>query len=210
MKDMHARIKKSRLLAGLSQKKLADMMGLSKTAVSQWERELSRPSPEHYAKLCEILNVNEQWLIYGGGESDERLDNSIILVPFFKGVKVSAGYGCAPNCLNSAMFPIPKCALKYQSNLSEICCVVARGTSMEPVLLDGSIIAINKMDSDIRDGKMYVIRQNDLLRAKLLYLFPNELHVASFNPNYETEIYKGEAIDEIDIIGRVFWHSSLY
>lgn len=210
MKDIHLRIKESRLLAGLSQKKLADLMGLSKTAVSQWEREISRPSPEYYEKLCKFLNVDEKWLIYGVEESKKkRTDDSIELVPFLKGVKVAAGYGCVPDCLETSMFPIPKCALRYQSNLSDIYCVVVRGTSMEPVLLDGAIVAINTMEKDIRDGKMYVIRQDDLLRAKLLYKLPNELHVASYNPAYQTEIYKQEAIDEIEIIGRVFWHSSI-
>lgn len=211
MTSIHERIKEKRLLAGFTQKRLADMLGFSKTAVSLWERGQNKPSPEHYAELSKVLNVNEEWLISGVGEPNSKNEhlNTVYLAPFFKGVKVSAGYGCMPDSKHFSLFPIPRCALKFQSDLSGIFCVVASGTSMEPALFDGSVVAINQASKDIRDGKMYVIRQGDLLRVKLLYLYPHELHVESINLNYDTEIYKGDAINDIEIIGRVFWYSSV-
>jgi transcriptional regulator with XRE-family HTH domain len=41
----------------LTQKALADLMGINKTMISQWETGWWRPNMEHFRKLCEVLEV---------------------------------------------------------------------------------------------------------------------------------------------------------
>jgi len=54
----HARIDK-----GLSQKELADLMGVSAAAVSQWESGGKRPQKANLAKLAEVLGVSTEYLL---------------------------------------------------------------------------------------------------------------------------------------------------
>lgn len=80
---------------------------------------------------------------------------------------------------------------------------------MEPILSDGSLIAIDRSETKIKDGKIYVFKQNGLLRVKQLKLTPFEVIVSSFNPAYKDEVYPVEGSDELSLIGRVFWFSSI-
>ncbi|QDF68670.1 helix-turn-helix domain-containing protein (plasmid) [Shewanella sp. SNU WT4] len=208
MTDIHNRIKQRRKISKLTQQCLADRLLLSKTAISQWERGLNKPSAAVLSDLCKVLNVDEEWLLTGKDVADSSC-YAAFMAPFFAGVKVSAGYGCVSDHSTSKLFPVPRCAIKSQSNFNDICCFVASGDSMNPILLDGSVVAVNTADKDVRDGKMYVIRQNDLLRVKFLSRFPNELHVQSANPAYPVEVYVKEGINEVDVIGHVFWYSSV-
>lgn len=52
---MLLRIRELRLAAGLTQKQLADKMGISKPAVSLWESGAQRPSVDKLPKLAGIL-----------------------------------------------------------------------------------------------------------------------------------------------------------
>lgn len=49
-------LKTLRLSKGLTQKELAEQVGLDQRSISVWERELSIPNVETIAKLCEIFN----------------------------------------------------------------------------------------------------------------------------------------------------------
>lgn len=52
------KIRKLRLEAGISQERLAEQLGVSRQAVSKWEKELSFPSTENLLTLAEIFQVS--------------------------------------------------------------------------------------------------------------------------------------------------------
>lgn len=56
-------IKELRLKMGISQQKLADILFVNQTAVSQWERGTSKPSSEMLIKLSYIFNVSTDCLL---------------------------------------------------------------------------------------------------------------------------------------------------
>ena len=56
-------IKKARLLAGLSQKQLGDMIGKGISTVSEWESEKRSPDVELIPRLGQILNVSQSFLM---------------------------------------------------------------------------------------------------------------------------------------------------
>lgn len=55
---------------GLSQEKLSEYMGVSRQAVTKWEKDLSRPSSDHLIRLAELLGVSVDALL-GNGEEEE-------------------------------------------------------------------------------------------------------------------------------------------
>ena len=51
-------LKKHRLLHDLTQKQVAEKIGVSKEAVSNWERGVTYPTPPNIDKLCELYDTN--------------------------------------------------------------------------------------------------------------------------------------------------------
>ena len=71
MESRGDRIKQRRQEVGLTQRQIAEMMGLdSKGSVSQWESGISRP--KDMERLANILQTNTAWLESGKGEKSAR------------------------------------------------------------------------------------------------------------------------------------------
>ena len=86
-------------------------------------------------------------------------------------------------------------------------CMSVRGDRMAPAMPDGAVVGINRSNTTIRNGKVYVFVQGGLLRVKQLYLLPrNRVGIRSLNPAYTDE---GAEMSELEIIGHVFWWSAL-
>ena len=51
------KIRQGRKAAGLTQRQLADRLGVSNTSVSNWEKNLSRPDADLIQALCVCLNL---------------------------------------------------------------------------------------------------------------------------------------------------------
>jgi len=56
-------IKKHREELGLTQKQLAEQLGISNARLSNWEIGINRPDVEMLANLCRILNVSANTLL---------------------------------------------------------------------------------------------------------------------------------------------------
>jgi len=70
MESLAIRIKQSREIKGFSQKKLADEIGITSSAISQYESTSyfhSEPSLKNLVKLAKALNVSFEWLATGRG-----------------------------------------------------------------------------------------------------------------------------------------------
>ena len=89
-----------------------------------------------------------------------------------------------------------------------VVCITVTGSSMEPVLKDGSIVAIDTSSKIIKDGKIYAIKQGNLVRIRKLYRVASDtVKISCYNQEdkaYSDELVK---IDEIEIIGVAFWWS---
>ena len=58
------RIREARKAAGLTQRQLADRLGVSNTSISNWEKGLSRPDADMIQKLCVYLSLEPNYF-YG-------------------------------------------------------------------------------------------------------------------------------------------------
>lgn len=57
------RIRKARETAGLSRRQLAELSGVSESAISQYERKLRQPQASQLAKIAHFLNVSTDFLL---------------------------------------------------------------------------------------------------------------------------------------------------
>ena len=67
------KIAKARKAQNLTQEQLADLLDVSRQAVSRWESDLAYPETENLVRLSEILHVNCDYLLKDGvNESGEK------------------------------------------------------------------------------------------------------------------------------------------
>lgn len=55
----------------ITQQMLAEWLGVTHSLVSQWCRGITRPRLEHFAEICETLQVSADYLLFG----EEKCEN---------------------------------------------------------------------------------------------------------------------------------------
>ena len=70
--DFGSRLKELRLQVGLTQKQLADQLGITKSVVSFYELRERTPSPEVLVKMASVFHVSADYLL--GIEKGKILD----------------------------------------------------------------------------------------------------------------------------------------
>ncbi|MFT8211554.1 MAG: XRE family transcriptional regulator [Symbiopectobacterium sp.] len=148
-------------------------------------------------------------------DSKTPLKDDEVEVNFLKDIDFSCSDGrIMDEDHNGFMLRFSKSTLRKigaNSDGSGVVCFPARGDSMEPIIRDGSTVAIDTNNKRIIDGKLYAIGQpgagdKQLKRIKQLYRKPGgKLIIRSFN-NPEDEVANES---EVEIIGRVFWWAVL-
>ncbi|CDG21033.1 Repressor protein CI [Xenorhabdus poinarii G6] len=232
---MHERIKQARLAKKLTQAELAERLGISPQSVQQWESS-TEPRKSRLTALASILDADVNWLLFGESISppkkndieqlppeqewttispwDSRtpLDNDEVEVPFLKDIEFACGNGgCINVDYNGFKLRFSKATLRRigaPTDGSTVLCFPAKGDSMEPVIPNGTAIAIDISNKKIIDGKVYAIEQDGLKRLKCIYRRPKgKLLIRSYNRDeYEDEVADE---DQVSIIGRMFWYSVL-
>lgn len=234
MKKTGQLIKQARQKAGLNQPELADKCGWGQSRISNYERGQREPGIEDLRVIAKALNVSLSDLIdtststeytvsepnaehYGGFEiwdSKTPLHSDEVAIPFYMEVELSAGAGSAVQReVGGPSLRFAKSTLRKSNVQPEnAACVRVIGNSMDPVLPDGSTVGIDTGSTQIKDGAMYAIDHDGMLRVKLLYRLPGGgIRIKSFNSDeYPDEIYASDDATGIKIIGRVFWSSVLW
>lgn len=237
MEDMklHQRIKKARSYAGLSQKQLADRVGIAQASISELERGIAKKT-SHAVKIASTCGVSPLWLSEGVGEmlaqasgqgdelvisgelnpwcEDTPLDQDDIELPLYREVELAAGDGRTQVIENNG----PKLRFSKRTlrsaGVEPAMAAVAyiSGTSMEPALMDGSVVGINKQDTQVKDGKVYAIDHDGMLRIKQIFRLPGGgIRLHSFSDDeFPDEDYEAGWPTYIRVIGRIFWSSTMW
>jgi len=148
-------------------------------------------------------------------DSDTPLGEDEIELPLFREVELAAGAGQTQVIENhGAKLRFAKSTLSRAKVLPEnAACAFVRGNSMEPVMPDGTCVGVNTADTAIRDGEIYAIDHDGMLRVKYLHRRPGGgIKIVSQNSTeHPTEEYTAEDVidNSLRIIGRVFWWSVL-
>lgn len=229
------RIKKAMADKGVKASQLASAVKATKGAVSQWVNDLSTPSSNNLMKIARYLGVSAGWLMGDDAsttykdqpqanatvindsmapwDSSTPVDDDEVEVPFHNDVELAAGSGSLLTKENKGpRLRFSRSTLRRRGvSHHNVVCVTIHGSSMEPVLPDGCTVGIDTGDKNVSDGRIYALRQGDMVRIKALYRLPNGgLRLRSYNHDeYPDEEYRRPESGSIVIIGRVFWYSVL-
>lgn len=215
----------------LSQKAFADSLNASAQTVHNWIKRNSI-SREAAQQISEVYGYSLDWLLNGIGEPkiQKRIESQIpddseflpvrvwdkstpiesdeVEVPFLRDIEFACGDGSySDSDYNGYKLRFSKSTMRKigaNSDGSDVICFPARGDSMEPVISNGTTVAVNTSDKKIIDGKIYAINQGGLKRVKLLHrTTPDSVTIRSYNKvDYPDEEAK---TTDVEIIGRVFW-----
>ena len=221
---------------GASKAGLAKACDISKASVTNWfnGRTISLDG-KNLIRAAAYLGVSPDWIATGKGQPerhhaqkekrpgyqleelsiwDDRtpLDSDDVEVPLFREVEMAAGDGHVPHIeISSRKLRFSKATLRAAGvDIANAACATVSGNSMEKVIFDGSTIGIDRSQVAVKDGKIYAIDHDGMLRVKYLYRVPGGLRLRSENSDeHPDEVYTGEAATRIRVLGRVFWVSTL-
>lgn len=192
------RFREQRLRAGYkSQADLAKLLFVNQTAVSQWERDVTTPSPPILLKLSQLYGVSTDYLL----GKDAATENQ-------KGIKIPV--------LGDVAAGIPIEAVENIVDYEEIDTAMAstgeyyglriKGSSMEPRIREGDVVIVRQQeDADTGDTAVVLVNGESATVKRIkkepdggLWLLPN-------NPAYDPQHYSPTEVAEkpVRIIGKV-------
>lgn len=143
------------------------------------------------------------------------LDDDEVELPLYKEVELAAGSG------RTAVREVAGRKLRFSHatlraagvDPAAAVCAQLTGNSMEPLIMNGATVGIDKATTRIVDGEIYALEHDGMLRVKYLYRLPGGgLRLRSFNRDeYPDEEYGPDLMQNgcIEVIGWVFWWSTL-
>ena len=184
-------IKECRVERGLSQQRLADLVGVHQTAVSQWEKGRTAPDKQSLLRLSAALGVSADRLL--GADGGER---GIPVLGY-----VRAG---APNEASQQV-------LGYESRgglgfpSEELFALRIRGDSMEPRFAEGDTVIVRRTD-EVKNGSICVVLVGPAeATVKKADIHNGIITLTALNPAYEPLVFTPEQVESlpVKIIGRV-------
>ena len=188
----------------LTQREIAEKLGISFQAYSAWERGIKEPSKEKVAQLENILKVpkgyftqieivrlyhslskqgKEKVVLYARNLSQEEQAQKVIAMPerlyeYRVYERMSAGIGAS--VYDDQNFD----TVYFNEELAHDFASWVSGDSMEPKYQNGSVALIRETGFDY-DGAVYAVVCNNQTYIKRVYREENGLRLVSINPTYQ-------------------------
>mgnify|MGYP000982794029 FL=1 len=227
LKEFKDRLRKARIEKNISQVELGRLTGESQSKIAALESGRNK-KPTNTVQLAEILGVSAYWLEKGEmhpspaqdeikdihrpmlwSSNDPLPEDDYTFAPYMKEQAFCGGAGSfeIPD-YNGFRLPFGKATLRRKSiSPDNVFCCTLTGDSMEERIAEDAAIAVDAGEKTIRDGKIYAFRHGDLFRVKYLSRLPGgRVKIKSHNPAYDDE---EAGLEDIEVIGRVFWWSVL-
>ena len=188
----------------LTQREIAEKLGISFQAYSAWERGIKEPSKEKVAQLENILKVSkgyftqieivrlyhslskqgqEKVVLYARNLSQEEQVQKVTAMPerlyeYRVYERMSAGIGAS--VYDDQNFD----TVYFNEELAHDFASWVSGDSMEPKYQNGSVALIRETGFDY-DGAVYAVVCNNQTYIKRVYREENGLRLVSINPKYK-------------------------
>jgi len=184
----------------LTQSDLAEVLGISRQAYSNYEAGKRQPDNETMLKLAEYFNVTVDYLL-------GRSDKSVSAPSRRPGVRIPV-YGEV--AAGVPILAIENFDSEDPDDWEEITEDMARGgdyfalrihgDSMEPKISNGDIVIV-RLQPDVENGETAIVRVNgDSATCKKIKKTPQGLMLISTNPDYEPMLYSKQEVAELPVI----------
>jgi len=192
----------------MNQARFAEVLRTTQSNVSKWESGSYPPSPELFLRLSNLAPAGDDATFFleqahgvssATGKALDRIDKAYRAIPL-----VAEPAGAGPGSLHESKNIEGRLSLPHDLVTGEMACVRIHGDSMEPLIPDRSIAAVDcfQVNAKKLEGRV-IAAQNDVdgVVVKRLRNRDGRLWLVSENPMYSpVEFKKGWRI-----VGRVEW-----
>ena len=193
---MGDRLKNFRKNSGLSQKKVAEYLGITIGAYSHYENDSRELDVDKIKELSKLFGIS------GDELSDAGFQN-----PLLKEIIPMSGlpHNRVP-ILGAIQCGLPTLAeenIEEYANVADLRCDFALrcvGDSMAPTLLDGDLVLL-RSQPDVTDGQIAAIRIGEEATLKHLRHTPTGIILIPENPDYPPLTYELSEDSDIAVIG---------
>jgi repressor LexA len=176
------RFKEQRIAHGYkTQSDLAKVLFVNQTAVSQWERDITTPSPPILLKLSEMYGVSTDYLL--GRELVPKTSSKGVMIPVLGEVAAGIPIEAIENILDYEEIS------KEMAAHGEFFGLRLRGDSMAPRMCEGDVVIVKKQpDADTGDIAVVLVNGDSATVKNIrkerggLWLIPN--NPAAFEPRF--------------------------
>ena len=191
------RFREQRLLAGFkSQGDLAKHLFVNQTAVSQWERGVTIPSPPILLKLSQIYGVSTDYLL--GNDAPTETGKGV-KIPVLGDVAAGVPIEAVENIVDYEEIDVALAAT------GEFFGLRVKGASMAPRILEGDVVIVRKQDDAETGDTAVVLVNGDSATVKKIKKMPEGIQLIPTNPAYDPMYYTAAEVEALPvrIIGRV-------
>lgn len=202
------RVNELRKKMGYSQQKLAKILNVHQTAISQWETGRTCPDIEVATKMSKIFNVSLDYLLGNKEKKSPELNIKNILPIKTKKVPLLGDIACGkPIWAEQTHGEF----ISVSNDVDADFCLRASGDSMIGArIYDGDIVFIKKQDM-VNNGEIAAVIIDNEATLKRVYYYPekNKIVLNPENPAFEPLVYINEELNEIRILGKAVAFQSI-
>jgi len=198
--------------SGVSYGELSSITKIPKSALQRYATgETGKIPLDRIVIIAEALNTTPQYLL-GWDETEEEESqplnvaaNRLSPLPQTTAVPLISTITCHEPYVANIESKVPK-----PQEINADCCLRVRDNSMiNARIANGDIVYINRQDM-VNNGEIAALITEDgepFLRR--IYQYGNKLVLQPANPDYEPQVYVGEEINKLKIIGKAIAFSSI-
>ena len=189
------RLKERRLMLGLTQMQLAKQMDVSQKAITKWESGRTITRPAKLKELSEALQCSEDWLL--GGRETPSAPNGVGLISWVQAGDLADVY-------DAYQLGDAEKWVDYPANHENMIALRVKGTSMNRISPEGSIIIIDLLDRELSSNRLYVVKIGNQATYKRYRNNPPRLEPDSTDPHDTIFLSAPDSQEsDIQVVGRV-------
>ena len=190
------KMKQIRKERGMTQKRVADALGISQNTYSYWETGRNKVDNESLRKLSQLFEVSVDYLL-GNKLTDKKSDG--VLVPILGRVEAGIPVEAVEDVLDYEEIPAKL------AETGEFFALQIKGMSMEPKFSEGDVVIV-RAQADCDNGDIAVVMVNgEEATIKRIKKRSEGIMLIPSNPDFEPMFYTNEEIRSlpVSIIGKV-------
>jgi len=214
------------VMAGASNRSFAEKCAVSDGTLRSYLKGDTFPPLDTLQVIAEVSCCSLAWLASGDGD----MKRGLVSYPLSEGIKTAditgdpgegfvqiPRYEVAASAGGGAVVHSEQIVdhLSFRADwvhnalgvpVTSLALINVTGDSMEPTLSEGDLILIDMSYRGVKDNAVYVLQLNGALLVKRIqHKLDGSVIVKSDNVIYEPERIGSEAVDSLNVIGRVVW-----